>query len=142
MKAHVSVYVSQLPRALDFYTRFFGCEPLKVQPGYAKFELSDPAWVISLVEQPTRVQSGFGHLGLVVDTAEAVQQWMADVQARGLTIHAVETQARCCYALQDKFWVQDPDGLQWEVYAFHADSAWNDPVYEAGVVPPAPACCE
>ena len=27
-----------------------------------------------------------------------------------------EKREDCCYALQDKFWVSDPDGNRWEVY--------------------------
>jgi len=33
-----------------------------------------------------------------------------------------EMQTTCCYALQDKAWVQDPDGNEWEVFAVLEDN--------------------
>jgi hypothetical protein len=32
-----------------------------------------------------------------------------------------EMQTRCCYALQDKAWVTDPDGNEWEVFTVLED---------------------
>lgn len=129
MKSHLSLYVSDIARSQDFYTRFLGVEPVKTKAAYAKFELSDPALVLSLVQNPERVQAGFGHTGIVVDSKEAVTAWQTLAKERGVEIALVEDQTRCCYALQDKFWVHDPDGVQWEVYTFHEDSEWNDPNY-------------
>ncbi|MCE3008650.1 MAG: VOC family protein [Bacteroidetes bacterium] len=135
MVMHVSLYVSRLEASLDFYTRFFGTPPAKVAPAYAKWEL--PQLVISFIENPERIQPAFGHLGFRVDSPEALERQLAAAQAAGLPIRQ-EQGTRCCYALQDKFWVEDPDGVQWEVYYFHADSQFNDPRYEAEA---ASACC-
>ena len=74
-----------------------------------------------LLENPG--QGGtLNHLGVEVgDTAavEAEQEWLA---AAGLA--AVEERGTtCCYARQDKFWVQGaPDGEAWEIYTVLADS--------------------
>lgn len=143
MKAHLSLYVSDIQASTEFYSRFFGVEAIKVKADYAKFELADPAWVLSLVQNPERVQSGFGHTGIVVESKEAVTAWKKAVIERGLKIALEEEQTRCCYALQDKFWVHDPDGLQWEVYTFHEDSEWNDPNYanESAQEKPNAVCC-
>lgn len=130
MKSHLSLYVSDIARSQDFYTRFFGLGPVKAKASYVKYELADPALVLSLVQHPERVRAGFGHAGIVVDSTEAVNAWLSAAQARGLEIALVEEQTRCCYAVQDKFWVHDPDGVKWEVYTFHADSEWNDPTYD------------
>jgi len=131
MKSHLSLYVSDLLTSTDFYTRFLGVAPVKTKPDYAKFELADPALVLSLVQNPARVSAGFGHTGIVVENKEAVQTWLTQAQARGVEIALVEEQTRCCYALQDKFWVHDPDGVQWEVYTFHENSEWNDPQFSS-----------
>ena len=129
MQSHISLYVSDLDQSSAFYTRFLGQEPTKRKPKYAKYQLEDPALVLSLVENAERAQGGFGHLGIVVENTEAVDQWMEQVKKRGLEIALVEQGTRCYYARQDKFWVKDPDGVQWEVYTFHEDSEWNDPEY-------------
>jgi len=144
-KSHISLYVSDIEASSTFYTAFLGQAPVKTKTTYAKFELSEPALVLSLVQNPARVQSQFGHLGLVVESTEQVNDWMEAAKTRGLDIALVETGTRCCYALQDKFWVKDPDGVQWEVYTFHADSEWNDPNYTASEQRDEPAaeavCC-
>lgn len=137
MQSHLSLYVSNLERSVDFYQAFFGIAPAKVKPKYAKFKLEDPQWVISLVENPALTQSGFGHVGIVVDDTQTVDNWMKAAEARGVSIALVEQGTLCCYAKQDKFWVKDPDGVQWEVYTFHEDSEWNDPQYSASQLPTA-----
>ena len=71
MKAHLSLYVSDIQASKDFYSRFWGLEPVKVKADYAKFELADPAWVLTLVQNPERVHAGFGHTGIVVENKEA-----------------------------------------------------------------------
>lgn len=131
MKSHLSLYVSDIGKSADFYTRFLGLAPIKTRADYAKFELTDPALVLSLVQNPERVQANFGHAGIVVDHKEAVMDWLTQAKARGVEISLIEEQTRCCYALQDKFWVQDPDGVQWEIYTFLEDSEWNDPTFSS-----------
>ena len=129
MQSHISLYVSSLEKSLAFYADFLGQNPSKVKPKYAKFNLEDPQLVLSLVENPDRAHGCFGHLGIVVANTEAVDRWMNQVQNRGIEIALIEQGARCCYAKQDKFWVKDPDGVQWEIYTFHEDSEWNEPQY-------------
>src|SRR3954468_22969666 len=67
-RMHVSLYVSDLKSSLNFYTAFFGQEPTKVKPGYAKYTLESPSLIISFVENKERVQQNFGHLGFQVET--------------------------------------------------------------------------
>lgn len=130
MQAHLSLYVSQLEASVAFYRAFLGTEPIKRKPQYAKFQLQDPQWVISLVENARLAHPHFGHVGIVVADTEAVHQWRTAAESRGVSIARIEEGTRCCYAKQDKFWVSDPDGIQWEVYTFHEDSEWNDPQHE------------
>jgi catechol 2,3-dioxygenase-like lactoylglutathione lyase family enzyme len=116
---HISLNVSDLPRSTDFYRRFFG-EPKKLKPDYAKFVAEEPE--IHLALQP-RAVSGPGtlsHLGIRVDSSERVGEWKSVLEGRGLRTEEEKREA-CCYALQDKFWVTDPDGNRWEIYTVLED---------------------
>jgi catechol 2,3-dioxygenase-like lactoylglutathione lyase family enzyme len=136
-RMHVSLYVSNIAKTVDFYTTFFGQEPTKVKPGYAKFLLEKPSLIISFVENPERVQSNFGHLGFQVETVAELEEKLADARAKNLVTNE-EMGTNCCFAKQDKYWVYDPDGVQWEVYYFHEDAEYNDPHYNTEA---AEACC-
>ena len=74
---HVSLYVSNIAKTVDFYTTFFGQEATKVKPSYAKFVLEKPSLIISFVENPARVQSHFGHLGFQVETLAELEEKLA-----------------------------------------------------------------
>lgn len=129
-RMHVSLYVSDLAATVNFYTAFFGQAPGKVRPGYAKYTLDRPSLIISFVENAGRVASSFGHLGFQVETVAELAERRAVAEAAGL-ISREEIGTSCCYAKQDKFWVNDPNGVEWEVYYFHADAEFNDPRYQA-----------
>ncbi len=125
---HVSYYVNNIQNTVNFYNRFFGKEANKVKPGYANYILDKPSLIISFIENPEKVQSRFGHLGFQVATLEEMNERLAVAEQQNI-VSNVETGTNCCYALQDKFWVTDPDGYQWEVYYFHEDTEFNDPHY-------------
>jgi catechol 2,3-dioxygenase-like lactoylglutathione lyase family enzyme len=117
---HVHLHVSSLDASRAFYERFLGAPPVKLRPGYAKF-LTD------LAPLNLALSSGSGdqgptvsHLGLQVDSTRAVQDALARVRAAGLPVRE-EKGVDCCYANQDKFWVRDPDGVEWEVYHLNHD---------------------
>ena len=130
-RMHVSFYVSDITRSVEFYNNFFGQAPVKVKPGYAKYVLQRPSLIISFVENRERVHSNFGHVGFQVETPEQLNERLAEAKRKNLVLRE-ETGTNCCYAKQDKFWVNDPDNVQWEVYYFHADAEFNDPQYEIG----------
>ncbi len=136
-RMHVSLYVSDLQKSLNFYSGLFGQVPSKIRAGYAKYVLERPSLIISFVENPTRVQQNFGHLGFQVETPELLEEWKLRAQNLNL-ISKVETNVACCFAVQDKFWANDPDGIQWEVYYFHEDAEFNDPHFESQE---SEACC-
>src|ERR1041384_543545 len=69
-RMHASLYVADIQKSIQFYTRFFGQEPVKVKAGYAKYTLENPSLIISFVENKARVQANFGHLGFQVETPE------------------------------------------------------------------------
>ena len=118
---HISLNVSDLPRSIDFYRRFLG-EPTKVKTDYAKFVGRDPE--IHLALQPGPASSGstgsVSHFGVRVDSREQVLLWRGVLRERGLSLEEAEREA-CCYALQEKFWITDPDGNRWEVYTVLED---------------------
>ncbi len=126
---HVSLYVNNLERTISFYNQFFGRFPLKIKPGYAKYVLDQPSLIISFVEHADRVQAHFGHLGFQVETLEIMLAALQRMKELGLDIRE-EMGVNCCFARQDKFWVNDPDGVEWEVYYFHEDAEFNDPRYD------------
>jgi len=128
-RMHVSLYVSDLTATVNFYTAFFGQPAAKIRRGYAKYVLDQPALIISFVENPERVASNFGHLGFQVETVAEMEQRLVVARKAGLVARE-EMGTACCYAKQDKFWVNDPDGVEWEVYYFHADAEFNDPRYQ------------
>ena len=125
-KMHISLYVENLEATITFYNMLFDRKPNKVEKGYTKYELESPALIISFLENPNKVTSGFGHLGFQVSSKEEVLAMMEKVKKEGLSIKE-EMGTACCYAIQDKFWVADPDGYQWEIYYFHKDVAYHDP---------------
>ncbi|MFT2011532.1 ArsI/CadI family heavy metal resistance metalloenzyme [Pontibacter sp. 13R65] len=136
-RMHVSLYVADIQKTIRFYSAFFGQEAEKIKPTYAKYVLASPSLIISFVENQERVQQHFGHLGFQVETLEELNNYLKRAKDQGLEIRE-EIGTNCCYAYQDKFWVNDPDGVQWEVYYFHQDADFNDPHYE---LQEASACC-
>lgn len=128
-RMHVSLYVSDITKSIKFYTQFFGQEPTKVKSNYAKYTLENPSLIISFIENRNRVQSNFGHLGFQVETLEDLNSKLSEAKRNNL-IAKEEIGTICCYAKQDKFWVNDPDNIQWEIYYFYKDAEFNDPHYE------------
>jgi len=120
-KLHLSLNVTDLGRSVAFYHAFLGVPPLKVRSGYTNFDVDDPPLKLALNEHPDRTGKGaLSHLGLLVESTEAVLAVRERLQAAGLATFD-EMDTTCCYAKQDKIWVHDPDGNAWEVYALTDD---------------------
>ena len=115
LKAHVSLNVSNLEASVDFYRKMLGIEPFKVKPGYAKFDVANPPLNLSLLEAGRQGKGTLSHLGLQVGSTDDVVTIRNRWAAGGLQPRE-EMQTSCCYALQDKAWVHDPDGNEWEVF--------------------------
>jgi catechol 2,3-dioxygenase-like lactoylglutathione lyase family enzyme len=117
---HISLNVSDLDRSVEFYRRFLG-EPAKLKDDYAKFVTADPE--IHLALQPAAIATSTGalsHLGIRVDSTDEVRKRKSALDSRGVATEE-ETRESCCYAVQDKFWLSDPDGNRWEVYTVLED---------------------
>lgn len=130
-RIQLALNVDDVQAATAFYTALFGVPPAKTRPGYANFAVAEPPLKLVLLENRGRGGT-LNHLGIEVGSADDV----AAVQQR-LTEHGMTSTQRgettCCYAEQDKFWLQDvPDGVAWEVYAVLADSptASGDPDHD------------
>jgi len=119
-KFHASLNVSNLDRAVAFYRVLLGVEAAKKRIDYAKFEMEDPPLVLSLVPRKTAGGGALNHVGLRVSTSEDLVAIQKRVEEAGIPTKR-EDGVECCYALQTKFWVNDPDNTMWEVYVFHND---------------------
>ena len=124
-RLQLALNVSDLDQAVDFYTKLFGIGPAKRLPGYANFAIVDPPLKLVFLEDTTARGDGtvgaLNHLGVEVETTDEVMAATGRLNEKGL-VTAVEEQTTCCYAVQDKVWVSDPDGAPWEVYTVLADA--------------------
>jgi catechol 2,3-dioxygenase-like lactoylglutathione lyase family enzyme len=120
LKAHIALNVASVGASVEFYKGLFGIEPLKVRPGYAKFDVQNPPLNLSLNEGEHPGPGALSHMGLQVATTEDVHAIRNRWESEGLRPRD-EMQTSCCYALQDKAWVRDPDGNEWEVFTVLAD---------------------
>jgi catechol 2,3-dioxygenase-like lactoylglutathione lyase family enzyme len=117
----LALNVNDLTESIAFYSKLFGVDPAKVRDGYANFAVSEPPLKLVLLENPGHGGS-INHLGVEVDDTAAVNATQTRLIGAGLA-SVDQRGTTCCYAEQDKFWVQDaPNGEQWEVYAVLADS--------------------
>lgn len=123
-RMHVAVNCTDLEKSLAFYKSFFGVEPTKVKENYAKFELDEPALHFSLNVRPFDRNGVLNHLGFQVNSTEEVLA----IRGRLLqsNLHLVdEMNTTCCYAVQDKVWIRDPDGNAWEIFYTKEDSEFE-----------------
>lgn len=121
LKAHLAINVASVAASTEFYSKLFGINPAKVRTGYAKFDVQNPPLNFTLNER-VGVQAGaISHLGIQVATTGDVLALRERWQEAGL-IPRDEMGTSCCYAVQDKAWVKDPDGNEWEVFTVLEDN--------------------
>lgn len=113
-RVQLALNVSNVDEAVEFYSKLFGTEPAKRKPGYANFAVAEPALKLVLIENAEKAGT-LNHLGVEVETTAEVKVASDRLQKTGLVPHR-EDNVDCCYALQDKAWVVDPDGSPWEIY--------------------------
>ena len=119
-RVQLALNVSDIESAVDFYSKLFGTEPAKRRPGYANFAVAEPPLKLVLFEG--RGEPGtLNHLGVEVASTDEVTAANARLSGEGLAC-ATEEQVSCCYAVQDKVWVDAPDGEPWEIYTVLADA--------------------
>jgi catechol 2,3-dioxygenase-like lactoylglutathione lyase family enzyme len=124
-RVQLALNVSDLNASIEFYSQLFGAEPAKLRPGYANFAIDKPPLKLVLIEdgegRGRGVVGALNHLGVEVETPEEVLSATARLAGAGLEPD-VQQKTTCCYAVQDKAWVDDPDGAPWEVYTVLADA--------------------
>lgn len=121
LKAHVALNVRSVEESIDFYRKMLGIEPSKVRAGYAKFDVENPPLNLTLNQSAFRERGALSHMGLQVASTEDVLMMRERWHEAGLLTRD-EMQTSCCYALQDKTWVHDPDGNEWEAFVVLEDN--------------------
>ncbi|HLG72960.1 MAG TPA: ArsI/CadI family heavy metal resistance metalloenzyme [Chloroflexota bacterium] len=119
-RIQLALNVSDLDSAVDFYSKLFNSQPAKRYPGYANFAIVEPPLKLVLIENPG-ASDRLNHLGVEVFSAGEVAQEHDRLTQQGLQGRSEEG-VTCCYAVQDKFWVDDPDKAPWEIYTVLADA--------------------
>src|ERR1039458_2854132 len=120
-RVQLALDVSNIDEAVAFYSKLFGTEPAKRRAGYANFAIDEPPLKLVLLENPGN-GGALNHLGIEVPDIDTVNAEQARLAGTGLA-SVDERDTICCYARQDKFWVQGaPDGRSWEIYTVLADS--------------------
>jgi catechol 2,3-dioxygenase-like lactoylglutathione lyase family enzyme len=131
LKAHLALNVKSVERSIEFYKKLLHIEPSKVRVGYAKFDVQNPPLNLTLNEHSFGERGALSHLGIQVASTEDVlairERW---AEAGLLTRDEMHTS--CCYALQDKTWVRDPDGNEWEVFVVLEDNLAETAPCECG----------
>lgn len=120
MKFHTSLPVRDIEATTHFYSRLFDEPPVKKKVDYVKFLPKNVALNISFHQAEESTVRAL-HLGFEVSDGAALDRIYQRLKADGLVREERETSV-CCYANQDKFWVEDPDGYRWELYVLLADS--------------------
>lgn len=164
-KTHLSLYVSDLHRSVEFYRVLLGISPIKHKLDYAKFDVELPALNLTLIQGKSTPSSlatslsrqSFGtisHVGIQVECVDDVQHAIAGFKTAGIDVRE-EFDIDCCYALQDKVWVTDPDNNHWEIFVVKVtdtapeltidsgpgDSMSGDSTSESAKASAAPTCC-
>jgi catechol 2,3-dioxygenase-like lactoylglutathione lyase family enzyme len=134
-RVQLALNVNDIEEAVAFYRKLFGAEPAKRRPGYANFAIAEPPLKLVLLENPGHGGS-LNHLGVEVSDTDSVDAEQRRLAVTGLA-SVDKRDTTCCYARQDKFWVQGaPDGESWEIYTVLADSQTFYDHDHAG-----PECC-
>ena len=121
-RVQLALNVSDIDAAVDFYSKLFGTEPAKVRPGYANFAIGDPPLKLVLIEDANQTPGTINHLGVEVFSTDEVVEATQYLTEQGFATD-IEEQTTCCYAVQDKVWVDGPDGSRWEVYTVLNDAS-------------------
>jgi catechol 2,3-dioxygenase-like lactoylglutathione lyase family enzyme len=131
LKAHLALNVHNVEGSIEFYQKLFGIEPSKVRTGYAKFDVQNPPLNLTLNEVAFSGRGALSHLGIQVASTDDVLA-MREKWANSGLVPRDEMQTNCCYATQDKTWVRDPDGNEWEVFVVLKDNLPETAACECG----------
>ena len=133
-RVQLALNVADVEAATEFYAKLFDTPPAKTRPGYANFAIDAPPLKLVLIEK-AESPGTINHLGVEVASTDAVADAEARMSDVGIDTRA-EMNSACCYAVQDKVWIDAPDAVRWEVYTVLADSDRMAPEGSS-----AEACC-
>jgi len=119
MRLQLALNVDNLDEAIEFYTKLFNTEPVKVKPGYANWAIVDPPLKLVIFEKSGE-HGTINHLGVETDTAEEVVAADQRLRAAGLETTGIDD-TQCCFAEKTETWVDGVDGHKWEFYVKHSD---------------------
>jgi catechol 2,3-dioxygenase-like lactoylglutathione lyase family enzyme len=122
MRFHTSLPVRDIDKTTAFYRMLFGSEPVKRRDDYVKFLPDDFPVNLSFHQNdqgPGELRAL--HLGFEVKDQGQLNRLFLRLEAANLVSSSRKTEV-CCYANQDKFWVKDPDGYEWELYYLVSDT--------------------
>jgi predicted enzyme related to lactoylglutathione lyase len=141
-RVQLALNVADIDEAIVFYSKLFDTVPAKVRPGYANFAVVDPPLKLVLIQDANQAPGTLNHLGVEVATTDDVNAAQARLAAGGL-VTATEEQTSCCYAVQDKVWVDGPGGEPWEIYTVLSEVVLSEVGAPAAQVRPGVpgACC-
>ena len=117
-RVQLALNVPDIDAAVVFYSKLFATQPNKRKPGYANFAIDQPPLKLVLFENPG-AESRLNHLGVEVMSTDEVIAHQARLTSDG--VETVEENGVCCFAKQEKVWVDGPDGA-WEIYTVLEDS--------------------
>jgi lactoylglutathione lyase len=117
-RVQLALNVPDLDDAIAFYSKLFATEPNKRKPGYANFALDEPPLKLVLFENDD-ADGRLNHLGVEVASSDEVWAHRARLTDQG--VESIEESGTCCFARQEKVWVDGPDGA-WEIYTVLEDS--------------------
>ena len=115
-RLHCALNTNNFEASVDFYTKLFGLLPVRLEDGYAKFSSNDPSINLTLnyVSDPI-THNAINHMCIEVDDSQAVYAAQKRLESLGITTK-LEKDIDCCYSIQDKIWVSDPNGHNWEFF--------------------------
>lgn len=139
-RIHMALAVKNLEKSIAFYRQLLGMNPTKTRPGYAKFEVADPPVNLSLNESRERTgpNNAVAHFGIQVKSTASVHKMRESLAKAGVECVA-EDEVTCCYAVQNKIWVTDPDGNKWEVFVVTNNEGAH---HHASVASASVPCCD
>jgi catechol 2,3-dioxygenase-like lactoylglutathione lyase family enzyme len=141
IKVHVALNVSRFEESVKFYRAMFGVEPVKWKPNYAKFDIAEPPLNLTLnYGGEVKHQGALNHLGIEVPSTAEVLAAKERLQNIGL-VTTDEMNVECCFALQDKLWIVDPNGNRWEIFTVKVQDTQPDLTIQQANNRPQQTCC-
>lgn len=138
-RVQLALNVEDLDASIAFYSKLFGTTPAKVRKGYANFAVDEPPLKLVLIEG-AGAPGSLNHLGVEVTSTDDVRAATTRLADEGLPT-ATEDEVTCCFAVQDKVWVDAPDGEPWEIYTVLADAELPAGTLRAEVPGEDALCC-